>query len=245
MLLLLLRRLVRAVSFWVVVVGLLVFTSGVAQASSYLDIFGTVHDPILTTTGATHSYSGTNLSPGANLAFAVLDFAELAFADLDHTTMDYAELEHADLSNSDMHFVTLRYADLSNSDFTSSNLHYATFGSSIAGATLTGANFSGANLSNAQYLGLTTGSAYYDALTNFTLASTGGNEDPLFDPVAAGWTFVPRTLHRTPLRHWTGRAGDATKATNAPEGVLRCPNDCISGFWRCCWDGAQSYRRPR
>ena len=51
MLLLLLRRLVRVASLWVVVVGLLVFTSGVAGAASYLRTDGGLVDPIQSVLG--------------------------------------------------------------------------------------------------------------------------------------------------------------------------------------------------
>ena len=41
--------------------------SGAAQAASYLDIHGTVHDPIHNVYGGNSAYSGNNLEPGANL----------------------------------------------------------------------------------------------------------------------------------------------------------------------------------
>ncbi|MDG2051133.1 MAG: hypothetical protein P8M78_13330, partial [Myxococcota bacterium] len=47
-----------------VLAAVLVLMASGAQGSSYLDIFGTVRDPILHTSGAVHSYSGPNLQPG-------------------------------------------------------------------------------------------------------------------------------------------------------------------------------------
>ncbi len=56
-----------------VLAAVLVLVAGGAQASSYLQIGGTVVDPILTTSGAVHPYSGTNLQPDANLSYAYLN----------------------------------------------------------------------------------------------------------------------------------------------------------------------------
>ena len=55
--------------------GLLLIGSG-AQAAAYLDISGTVHDPIQSVLGGDLSYSGPNLGPNANLYRANLYRAE-------------------------------------------------------------------------------------------------------------------------------------------------------------------------
>ena len=65
-----------------VLAAVLVLVAGGAQASSYLQIGGTVVDPILTTSGAVHPYSGPNLQPNANLANANLPAAYLSYANL-------------------------------------------------------------------------------------------------------------------------------------------------------------------
>ena len=70
-----------------VLAAVLVLVAGAAQGSSYLQIGGNVVDPILTTSGAVHPYSGTNLQPAAyllaaNLSNAYLSNANLSNADL-------------------------------------------------------------------------------------------------------------------------------------------------------------------
>ena len=153
----------------IVLAAVLVLMASGAQASSYLDIFGTVHDPILDNGGLVHSYSGPNLqpevvAPGAALSFANLILANLALANLSSALFDSADLSSADLESANLQSATLDFANLS-------------------GANLTSANLSGAILSYVSGLWTTYGNPDYDALTNFT--GTG------FDPVAAGWNLVP------------------------------------------------------
>ena len=106
---------------------------------------------------------GCNLSE-ANLIFAILSAANLGDALLADASLDSADFSAADLSAAD-----LRDAILSDAILTD--------------AILAGADLRGAHLTDVSSLGSTTGSAYYDALTDF--AGSG------FDPVAAGWTLVP------------------------------------------------------
>ena len=68
--------------FALLVVAVTLLTSSVAQAASYETIFGTIVDPILTPSGSTHSYSGNNLEPSADLRSANLTDADLAGAHL-------------------------------------------------------------------------------------------------------------------------------------------------------------------
>ena len=83
-----------------VLAAVLVLVAGGAQASSYLQIGGTVVDPILTTSGAVHPYSGTNLQPGANLSYANLFGANLYYANLSNANLSNADLYGAlNLSN--------------------------------------------------------------------------------------------------------------------------------------------------
>jgi hypothetical protein len=122
-----------------VLAAVLVLMASGAQASSYLQIGGTVVDPILTTSGAVHPYSGTNLQPNANLSGA--------------------NLWDANLSNANLNGANLTGANLSGAFW-----YYAT----LSGATLTGANLTGANLTGAMNLQYAFGTPDYDALTNFT-----------------------------------------------------------------------------
>ncbi len=71
-----------------VLAAVLVLVAGAAQASLYLQIGGNVVDPIQTTFGAVHPYSGTNLQPNANLNFADLSGANLTDADLTGAFME-------------------------------------------------------------------------------------------------------------------------------------------------------------
>ncbi len=62
----------------------------------------------------------------------------------------------------------------------------------LTNANLSDADLTGADLSYAIYLGTTIGSPYYNAGTDFTPAFSGAyGGSALFDPVAAGWTFIP------------------------------------------------------
>jgi len=176
--------------------AVLVLMASGAQASSYLDIFGTVHDPIMwwyneagEEASGDHTYSGPNLEPGATLTRANLDeawllSANLSGADLSNAQLSTTILEHANLSGANLGGAILlsaymRSADMSNADLSGANLLSA----KLANANLAQANLSGAILAHARDLGSTSGTPYYDALTDFT--GTG------FDPVAAGWNVVP------------------------------------------------------
>jgi hypothetical protein len=67
----------------------LIFVSGGAQAASYRQNDSAVVDPIQTTSGTDHSYSGANLQP----------FANLTSADLNNANLSSAFLFGADFSN--------------------------------------------------------------------------------------------------------------------------------------------------
>ncbi len=128
----------------IVLAAVLVLMASGAQAASYLQIGGNVVDPILTTSGAVHPYSGTNLQPDADLFLA---------------NLNNANLNNANLTNAKLTNVNLAFANLSNANLSNANLR---------NANLTGANLFGANLTNANGLGMTYGTPDYDALTNFT-----------------------------------------------------------------------------
>jgi uncharacterized protein YjbI with pentapeptide repeats len=139
----------------------LVLMASAAHASSYLDIIGIVHDPILDNGGLVHSYSGPNLlpevvAPGAALSFANLALANLPLANLSGATLESASLEGADLESVNLSGANLYFADLT-------------------GANRASANLSGASLIGAVGLAFTYGEADYNALTDFS--GTG------FDPI--------------------------------------------------------------
>ena len=156
--------------------ALVLMASG-AQASSYLDIFGTVHDPILYRSLAEHAYSGPDLHPSAMLLGADLSEALLNDADLAGANLSGANLTDADLWD----------ADLSNASLTGANLT----GLQLFGVNLSNADLSGANLFGAEWLGNITGIPNYDASTLFAGSWVGGGGGPAFDPVAAGWNLIP------------------------------------------------------
>jgi len=157
--------------------ALVLMASG-AQASSYLDIFGVVHDPILTTEGAVHSYSGPNLGPGVNVSGpAAAPGNPQAYTALQNADLSYADLSGADLT------VDLLYTDLTGANLSSASLYADIQGTNLTNADLTGTILTHVTgLENAVWL--SAAPPYYDALTDFT--GTFG-----FDPVAAGWTLVP------------------------------------------------------
>ncbi len=180
--------------------AVLVLMASGAQASSYLDIFGVVHDPIQYTNGnpAPHHYSGPNLQPGvvapfADLGGADLTNADLSGADLYWAAMTSVDLTNADLSGANLQYPTLGFANLSGANLTNATLYFA----NLTNANLDGTNLRGADLTLAWALGTTIGTPYYDANTNFTDAwEVAHNYGALFDPVAAGWNLVPNRIRR-------------------------------------------------
>ena len=141
---------------------------------------------------------------GATLVSSDLTFASLRFAKLANANFNYAHMEGADLEGAEvspaslwevnlsealltdavlaevfMHFANLGGADLRGTDFKGADLTSSLF----LEAYVEGADFRGAILSGAFHLATTTGSAFYDAETDF--GDTG------FDPAVAGWRLVP------------------------------------------------------
>ena len=186
-------------------VGLFSLVASGAQAASYQMTDGTIVDPIQYRLGGNLAYTGPNLEPladlaNAHLSDAVLGYADLADADLSNADLDYANLTGADLSDANLsgadltgaflRVAALPYANLSDANLTGADLSNA----NLFSASLARADFSNADLTEAYYLGYTTGSPYYNAETDFTNAEDGLPGSVLsgqFDPVAAGWTFVP------------------------------------------------------
>ena len=105
-----------------------------------------------------------------------------------------ANLTRADLTSANLPRAVLVEADLFRANLTSAYLHRAflieanlteatLFAANLSDAELMRADLSDANLTGAGNLFDTFGAAVYNAGTDFT--NTG------FDPVAAGWVFVP------------------------------------------------------
>lgn len=147
--------------FALMLISALTLASSSAFAASYLDRFGTTVAPIQYVGGGDHAYGGGDLMPGANL-----DGAVLADANLTDSLLTNAILTNANLSRAYLRSAVLTKANLAN-------------------ANLIGVDFSDAVLTNATGLGSASGDSttLYNANTIFT--GTG------FDPVAAGWAFVP------------------------------------------------------
>jgi hypothetical protein len=107
---------------------------GLASASSYQQVDGNIVDPIQKTSavgGGDHSYSGTNLSPGANLVGAYLYSANLTAGYLTAANLTSANLNNANLTNAYLRYANLRYADLSNANLYVADLNYANLSNAI------------------------------------------------------------------------------------------------------------------
>jgi len=186
-------------------ISALSLASSSAFAASYQLNGGSIVDPIqcdvLASCVGDHPYSGPNLAPGvsapgANLAGADLGVANLSVANLSVANLGGADLNGSNLSGSNLSGANLVDADLgfsnlTNANLTDTNLTNVRFDDS----TLTGADFSGAILLNAfalaDLLEPTVGIPFYNAETDFTGAWADFDRTIPFDPVAAGWTFVP------------------------------------------------------
>ena len=176
----------------------------------YVKTDGTIVDPIQKTFGGSHSYSGNNLTSGADLSNAAIEFADLSDADLFGVTFNSAQLPYVNLSNANLSYASIIQSDMRGVNLQDANLSYVNLSlsilwfSNLSGANLTGANlenthlsgvdFSNANLSGANLIGadimgeVMTGfpGAVYDGATysESTLFPSG------FDPVAEGMIFV-------------------------------------------------------
>ena len=76
--------------------------SSLSFAASYVKTDGTVVDPIQSISGGNHSYSDSNLGPGAFLRSADLSNADLTGADLTDAYLRYADLRYAYLRGADL-----------------------------------------------------------------------------------------------------------------------------------------------
>lgn len=112
--------------------------------------------------------------------------------DLRGATLFRLDLSGANLIGADLSHAILLDLSLGGTDFTGASLRRASLASAeLLGAILSGADLRGASLADAEFLGQVVGSPRYDAETDFTDAWHAGRFSSPFDPVAAGWTFVP------------------------------------------------------
>jgi uncharacterized protein YjbI with pentapeptide repeats len=122
--------------------AVLVLMASGAQASSYLDIFGNIINPIQYITGGNHLYSGPNLEPSAILPNTSLPNADLASADLSFAHMKGSDLVDTNLANANLASGSLASATLTGANLSGATLDFTTLHS----ANLTGANLTGASL---------------------------------------------------------------------------------------------------
>ena len=228
-----------------VLAAVLVLVAGGAQAASYLQNDSAIVDPIQTTSGTDHSYSGANLHVSASLHSADLNNANLHFANLYNAGLSNANLSGATLTNAQLTSANLSSATLNNADLTSANLRNATLtdvtltnanltSANLLGAILTNANLSfatlnGANLSSAflfgadfsnailaNAIGLDSTFGDFATLYNANTDFTG----TFFDPVAAGWTLVAIPEPNTALLLGFGLVGLGIKTRRRRQVVL-------------------------
>ena len=103
--------------------AVLILVAGGAQAASYRQNDSAVVDPIQTTSGTDHSYSGANLQPFANLTSADLNNANLSSALLTNAELDSANLTNANLTDVNLTNASLWLADMSDVNLSSANLN--------------------------------------------------------------------------------------------------------------------------
>ena len=73
--------------FALAIIAVTLLSGSIAQAASYEKTDGAIVDPILDNLGNTHSYSGVNLEPSANLSFVNLLNAYLYSANLSNASL--------------------------------------------------------------------------------------------------------------------------------------------------------------
>ena len=166
-------------------------------------------NPIYTTWGNLHTYSGTDLQPGAVASGAYLPSSDLSLADLSGATLNgstlsnsilvFADLSNANLIGANLNGGNLRFANFENASLAGTQFSNANlFGTNFSGVQFVGANFAsvetldvrGSNFQSAQFLASLGFKVKYDMYTNFADSWSNGGTTP-FDPVAAGWVLVP------------------------------------------------------
>ena len=151
----------------------------------------------------------------AQLSGADFSFANLSYANLDEALFLY----DTTFSNADLSFATIQnytgfgWADFTNADLSNArllgnqpagkavnfNFENANFTSTDMSGSIVRGEFTNAIMHNTDLTGArliaynldsVSGSAYYDASTDFS-AAWADNGSTHFDPVSAGWTLVP------------------------------------------------------
>ena len=143
--------------------------------ASYEKTDGTIVDPILDTSGNVLDYDGPNLKAGADVP--------------SDANLTGADLTGANLRRADLRYVKLHGATLTDADLTGANLLFA----DLTGVT-------GSALYNAETIFIPPTQAHpNDGIPGLPFIPSGDSQAMwpadyvLFDPDAAGWTFVPGT----------------------------------------------------
>ena len=161
--------------FVLIVIAVTLLRGSFVQAASYQQTNGTIVDPIVSLDNHnTHSYSGPNLEPHADLIGADLYYAELDYADLNGVNLEGANLSNAGLRDAYLTYATLTYADLTNTTLTYAYLTYAELGgANLYAANLYAATLTGADLTNADltYATLPHATLTYADLTHANLTN--------------------------------------------------------------------------
>ena len=93
----------------------------------FVQLDGTIVNPITDRDGTPLNYSGNNLEPFADLSYADLYFADLTRANLTGASLLGASLNSADLDNADLSNANLIGADLTDATMDGLNLHGALY----------------------------------------------------------------------------------------------------------------------
>ena len=200
-----------------------------AQAASYQKTDGTVVDPIQSVLGGPLPYLAPNLepfvsTPGASLAFAVLDEADLYVADLRNVNLTRSSLDGANLGfallidallvetrlvGADLSNAALPGADLTNSIVGQANLSNANLiGANLSGANPTQSDLMSANLTDADLTGTGLRSAF---LVGAMLDGALYDELTIF---ASGRGYLLRRLGPARRRHSLGARHDPQPRTH-------------------------------
>ena len=182
--------------------GLSLLVSGRVWATSYVDIYGVVHDPIQDIYGDEHGYSGDNLEPGADLVEADLEWADLPNANLSQADLADAYMVEANLSGANLSFANLTWADLEEADLTDADLSSANLTDLWSLGDVSGADLSNSILFGAELDFATNWSDATWTGAKYSLNAVDNDGNPIYDTAfpagmnqawrdAAGMVAVP------------------------------------------------------